>query len=229
MRNVTVKYLRENNRTGSFEYRRRVPKVLEGMVKQREFLKVLGKTQGEAVMHYGREHERIEHMISLAKHGVTGLSPLEQSTRLTALLESWGADPHSRGRDGNERTWREEAAAQLVDRYQDPRTGDYVGVPEEDGALAGALLGGVSNGTPEVTVTDAFAAWGTSLCRREGISQGIYYKWSKDFMEAGKRRLAGDTARAATTDEVKDLRREARDLKEVVAEQTLELRLPKKA
>lgn len=67
------------------------------------------------------------------------------------------------------------------------------------------------------------------LCRREGISQGIYYKWSKDFMEAGKRRLAGDTARAATTDEVKDLRREARDLKEVVAEQTLELRLLKKA
>ena len=66
------------------------------------------------------------------------------------------------------------------------------------------------------------------LCRREGISQGIYYKWSKDFMEAGKKRLAGDTARAANTDEVKDLRREARDLKEVVAEQTLELRLLKK-
>ena len=48
-------------------------------------------------------------------------------------------------------------------------------------------------------------------------------------MEAGKKRLAGDTARAATTDEVKDLRREARDLKEVVAEQTLELRLLKKS
>ena len=41
------------------------------------------------------------------------------------------------------------------------------------------------------------------LCRREGISQGIYYKWSKDFMEAGKKRLAGDTARAANCDEVK--------------------------
>ena len=66
------------------------------------------------------------------------------------------------------------------------------------------------------------------LCRREGISQGVYYKWSKDFMEAGKKRLAGDPARAATTDEVKDLRRQARDLKEVVAEQTLELRLLKK-
>ena len=47
-------------------------------------------------------------------------------------------------------------------------------------------------------------------------------------MEAGKKRLAGDTARTATTDEVKDLRREARDLKEVVAEQTLELRILKK-
>ena len=47
-------------------------------------------------------------------------------------------------------------------------------------------------------------------------------------MEAGKKRLSGDTARAVTTDEVKDLRREARDLKEVVAEQTLELRILKK-
>ena len=63
----------------------------------------------------------------------------------------------------------------------------------------------------------------------KGIAQGIHYKWSKDFMEAGKRHLAGDTARAANTDEVKDLRREARDLKEVVAEQTLELRLLKKS
>jgi transposase len=67
------------------------------------------------------------------------------------------------------------------------------------------------------------------LCRREGIAQGVYYKWSKDFMEAGKRRLAGDTSRAANTDEVRDLRREARDLKEVVAQQMLEMRLLKKS
>jgi len=67
------------------------------------------------------------------------------------------------------------------------------------------------------------------LCRREGIAQSIYYKWSKEFLEAGKRRLAGDTARAASTDEVKDLRHEARELKEVVAEQALELRLVKKS
>ncbi len=46
------------------------------------------------------------------------------------------------------------------------------------------------------------------LCRREGIATSLYYSWSKEFIEAGKQRLAGDTARAATTDEVKDLRRE---------------------
>ena len=67
------------------------------------------------------------------------------------------------------------------------------------------------------------------LCRREGIAQSLYYVWSKEFLEAGKRRLAGDTARAATTDEVKGLRSEAGALKEVVAEQAVELRLLKKS
>jgi transposase len=67
------------------------------------------------------------------------------------------------------------------------------------------------------------------LCRREGIAQSLYYTWSKEFMEAGKRRLAGDTARAATTDEVRDLRREASALKECVADLTLENRLLKKS
>ena len=67
------------------------------------------------------------------------------------------------------------------------------------------------------------------LCRKEGIAQSLYYTWSKEFMEAGKRRLAGDTARAATSDEVKDLRREASALKECVADLTLENRLLKKS
>jgi transposase len=67
------------------------------------------------------------------------------------------------------------------------------------------------------------------LCRKEGIAQSMYYSWSKEFLEAGKRRLAGDTARAATNDEVKSLRREASALKEVVAEQAIELRLLKKS
>ena len=69
----------------------------------------------------------------------------------------------------------------------------------------------------------------SELCRREGIAASMYYGWSKEFLEAGKRRLAGDTARAATSGEVKDLRREASALKEVVADLTLENRLLKKS
>ena len=61
------------------------------------------------------------------------------------------------------------------------------------------------------------------LCRREGIAPNLYYRWSKDFLEAGKKRLAGDTARAATSDEVNDLRREAMALKEVVADNKMQL------
>ena len=67
------------------------------------------------------------------------------------------------------------------------------------------------------------------LCRREGIAESLYYSWSKEFLEAGKKRLAGDTARQASSGEVKDLRREMRDLKEALAEQMLENRLLKKS
>ena len=68
-----------------------------------------------------------------------------------------------------------------------------------------------------------------SLCRQEGITESLYYSWSKEFLEAGKKRLAGDTARQATSPEVKDLRSESAALKEVVAELTLENRLHKKS
>ena len=67
------------------------------------------------------------------------------------------------------------------------------------------------------------------LCRREGIAQSLYYSWSKEFLGAGKKRLAGDTAREASSEEVKELRREARQLKEIIAEQSLEIRLLKKS
>jgi transposase len=67
------------------------------------------------------------------------------------------------------------------------------------------------------------------LCRKEGINQNLYYRWSKDFLEAGKKRLAGDTAREATSDEVKELRAETHQLKELLAELMLENRLLKKS
>ena len=68
-----------------------------------------------------------------------------------------------------------------------------------------------------------------ALCRREGISESLYYSWSKEFLEAGKQRLAGDTARQASSPEVKELRSESAALKEAVADLTLENRLLKKS
>ena len=67
------------------------------------------------------------------------------------------------------------------------------------------------------------------LCRREGIAESLYYSWSKEFLEAGKKRLSGDAARQASSGEVKDLRKEMRDLKEALAEQVLDNRLLKKS
>ena len=67
------------------------------------------------------------------------------------------------------------------------------------------------------------------LCRKEGINQNLYYRWSKEFLEAGKKRLAGDSVREATSDEVKGLRTEAQQLKELLAEVLLENRLLKKS
>jgi transposase len=67
------------------------------------------------------------------------------------------------------------------------------------------------------------------LCRREGINPNVYYKWSKDFLEAGKKRLNGDTAREATSSEVGDLRKENGQLKELVAELSLKNRILKKS
>lgn len=67
------------------------------------------------------------------------------------------------------------------------------------------------------------------MCRQKGISQGLYDKWSKYILEAGKKRLAGDITRQANTSEVKELRSEARELKECLAELKLENRLLQKA
>jgi transposase len=68
-----------------------------------------------------------------------------------------------------------------------------------------------------------------ALCRREGIAANQYYRWSKEFLEAGKRRLLGDTVREANSSEVKDLRKENDQLKQVVAELTLSNRVLKKS
>ena len=68
-----------------------------------------------------------------------------------------------------------------------------------------------------------------TLCRREGLNPNLYYRWSKEFLEAGKRRLVGDTTREATSGEVSAVREEVDQLKQVVAELVLENRLLKKS
>jgi transposase len=68
-----------------------------------------------------------------------------------------------------------------------------------------------------------------AICRREGINPNLYYKWSKDFLEAGKKRLTGDTVREANSSEVNDLRNENEQLKQLVAELSLKNRVLKKS
>jgi len=68
-----------------------------------------------------------------------------------------------------------------------------------------------------------------AICRREGIAPSLYYKWSKTFLQAGKRRLKGDTAREANSDEVSELRQENDELKQLVAELSLKNRVLKKS
>jgi transposase len=68
-----------------------------------------------------------------------------------------------------------------------------------------------------------------NICRKEGIAPSVYYKWSKSFLEAGRRKLNGDTMREATSDEVSELRKENEQLKQVVAEITLQNRVLKKS
>ena len=68
-----------------------------------------------------------------------------------------------------------------------------------------------------------------NLCRREGMPNNLYYRWSKDFLEAGKKRLMGDTAREANSHEVSDLKKENEHLKQLVAEIALKNRVLKKS
>jgi len=68
-----------------------------------------------------------------------------------------------------------------------------------------------------------------AICRREGVAPSLYYKWSKSFLEAGKRRLKGDTIREANSDEVTEIRKENEQLKQLVAELSLKNRVLKKS
>lgn len=195
---MTVKYVTQDKKSGSFIYRRRVPKALAGLIKKSEFLKVIGKTLSEALTNYGAVHQRIEHLLSLSRNGVTGLSPLEQAKPMVALLSEWGLDPYSEGKDENERTARDVAASELVEKYQDIHTGEYVGVPEGDAFLARALLGGISEESRKVTVTDAFRAY----LAEKGKSDSEQLKKQTQRLYRGEQRLISILGRDMRLSEV---------------------------
>ncbi|MFT5065652.1 MAG: hypothetical protein ACI9TA_001272 [Reinekea sp.] len=157
MRKLALKYLQHDTKSGTYFYRRRVPIPLKGRIPQGEFFEFLGKTEEEAMRNWSRVHQRIEHSLGLARDGVTGLSESALQERLVVMLKDLGAEPHSQGVDENERTWRDAKADRIVERYQDPKTGDYNALPDEKRAVARALTQGVSKETIEPTVNDAFA------------------------------------------------------------------------
>jgi integrase len=162
---VAVKYLKQDGRNGHWVYRRRVPKVLRGTITKTEFVKTLGRTQADALAAYGAHHRKIEHLVALARDGMTGLSPREQQRRVAAVLEGWGLDPSSSGRDDNEETGRGVIADAMLEPYRDARTGEYEGVPADVSATVRALYSGVGEGQPRATITDAFAFYLTERAK----------------------------------------------------------------
>jgi hypothetical protein len=149
-RKLSVKHL-QTDKNGFIRYRRRVPDYAKAFVGKSEFVKVLGKTENEALGNYGTYHRECEHLISLAKGGAISASPMVQSERIEALLRNMGADPFSSGEDDNELAWRAAKADEILFKYkEDPDTGRPVGISTDDALLLGALQSGVSREKAEV-------------------------------------------------------------------------------
>lgn len=159
MRKLTLKYLQQDKKSGSYFYRRRVPDALRARILQGEFFEHLGLSEEEAMRNWARVHQEIEHVLGLARDGITGLSEADQRRRLVEMLEDYGADPYGPGQDRNERTWREAKADRIVDQYQNPVTGQYDDLPDNERSIASAFSKGVSKDAVEATVTDAFALY----------------------------------------------------------------------
>ena len=155
---VALKHiLRDTN--GSLRYKRRVPKSIQPLFGGKQyFIKVLGRTEAEALVSYGPYHKHIETLIRLAKARGGELTPMQLAEKNRALLTEWGANPGGPGADGNEGLWRDAAAERLLEKYpRDVQTGEYIGISVEDASLAEALFSGVTRQEEEPTLTDAFA------------------------------------------------------------------------
>ncbi len=154
--NLSMKHV-QIDQNGNYRYRRRVPEYAKAFVGKREFVKVIGKTENDALSHYGQTHRHCNQLFALAREGVIDSSPQVQQERLEVLLRNMGADPHSSGLNDNEQIWRDVHADRILNKYKrNLETGRYIDVSKEDEASVGALLSGVSKEKPEPTITDAF-------------------------------------------------------------------------
>jgi hypothetical protein len=90
---ISLKYVSRDPKTGHSIYRRRVPADIKEGFEVNEFLKALGKTDAEVAANYGPTHQYYSHLIQLARHGVSGITPAERHAALEAGLMSWGGRP----------------------------------------------------------------------------------------------------------------------------------------
>lgn len=155
---VALRHIQRDT-NGSLRYKRRVPKSIQPLFGGKQyFIKVLGRTEAEALVSYGPYHKHVETLIRLAKARGGELTPMQLAEKNRALLTEWGANPCGPGADGNEGLWRDAAAERLLEKYpRDVQTGEYIGISVEDAGLAEALLSGVELQEEEPTLTDAFA------------------------------------------------------------------------
>jgi hypothetical protein len=156
---VMLKHLKIDE-NGRYRYRRRVPKTLQATLGVTEFVKVLGKTERDAIAAYGPYHNFVERQIRVAKSSGDAKSLVQIKDDLRTLFQAHQLDQFSGGRTEDEQTARGVYADEIVNRYvRDPVTGYPEDITVEDDAMVRALLSGLEAVAAEPTITDAFKVY----------------------------------------------------------------------
>ena len=142
---------------GRYRYRRRVPKALQATLGVTEFIKVLGRTEREAINAYGPYHHLVDQQIAMGRSGGAFKSPIEAKGDIKALFQFHKLDPYSSGKTDSEQAGRDAYAEEIIEKYhRDPVTGHPEDITPEDRALLIALHSGLEAVVAEPTLTDAF-------------------------------------------------------------------------
>lgn len=158
-RSLVIKHLRIQE-NGTYKYRRRVPQKLQKTLGKTEFVKVLGKSEYEALRNYQPYHDHVEHLLNSARPQADAAELVSIKTGIEAQFAEMKLDPYSPGKTEEEILARTEEADRILSKYVvDPSTGqpDPKDVSLGDGAMVTALIGGVDNIEAELTISQAFA------------------------------------------------------------------------